>query len=867
MALKETLTPLKATNNATYKTVEGVTYFKLKSEFEGDYTKHCGLLGEEIDENFYFLRGYDIEDIIVDENRNLIIKRVDKNYAPIIVNIGEELEQPKFDFDKNTGIVTVYYPDGTKSEMEGFLVEGKDIRIATDSTFNGNGTVYNPLRLSPVEKTGTFSPANEYFDLTNVDNMSQMPEGKGKGYRIVTKEKIDNFGCLYPFSAVKKIQKELEESGSQWRVPSKKDWDELLNALECAEDRNHSAITCTWLGKVAGSGLKSAKLWNDFQTLPTEIPTNGQDVCGLSVYPVGITPDRNAIINDKNYDAEGFGQIAGMWTTTVNDEGNAYVKVFGYNSTKVDQDTYGDGARMSIRLVKEYNSYNFNKIENILGFPYPTELVYGIHDDYQYVKIWTKINLYSDAESLGGIRSEEWASVTDSDKGVKTVYFINEWDGTDWHKKLMNDGDSVIIINYEDKPYHEWRIINGELVDTVEAIVEEVKKDIYNLSATTNELVTFCGWTVNTINEFSTATEEYINRIDENVNTEINNRKESDEKLLESIRKESELRDSVDKQLRESIIAEGEQRKKSDDEILLALQQETENRASVDGQLNDAIKSETNRAIEAEKALQNNINKEQERVETVKNNLQEQIINNIATISIIEPSSANVLEEFVLKNNNGKKLGESIKIYKDSSLVGATIGFKGASTVNKDADGNFILVYSESERDENIKYLYLIYKGENGELKLVGIDFENFLLEAEFGSGLKILEHVVSIKVKDGDKYLNVDADGLYSINIDESIASATTIINDKIDAKIIALSGEVNTFINKVSDNEVKNTKLENRVKELENKLTNLEGTIKDIIKSYIVGTEKEIKVFENENKLKIGFDDNAIFGNIPNI
>ena len=524
MALKETLTPLKATNNATYKTVEGVTYFKLKSEFEGDYTKHCGLLGEEIDENFYFLRGYDIEDIVVDENRNLIINRVDKDYAPIIVNIGEELGQPEFEFDKNTGIVTVYYPDGTKSEMEGFLVEGKDIRIATDSTLNGNGTVYNPLRLSPTEKTGTFSPVNEYFDLTNVDNMNQMPEGKGKGYRIVTKEKIDNFGCLYPFSAVKKIQKELEESGSQWRVPSKKDWDELLNALECAEDRNHSAITCTWLGKVAGSGLKSAKLWNDFQTLPTEIPTNGQDVRGLSVYPVGITPDRNAILNDKNYDAEGFGQIAGMWTSTVNDEGNAYVKVFGYNSAKVDQDTYGDGARMSIRLVKEYNYSNFNEIENILGFPYPTELVYGIHDDYYYVKIWTKINLYSDAESLGGIRSEEWASVTDSDKGVKTVYFINEWDGTDWHKKPMNDGDSVIIINYEDKPYHEWRIIDGELVDTAEALVEEfnkdfseVKKDVAAISALTKELVTFCGWTVDTINEFSAATKEHIDRIDATV--------------------------------------------------------------------------------------------------------------------------------------------------------------------------------------------------------------------------------------------------------------------------------------------------------------------------------------------------------------
>ena len=68
------------------------------------------------------------------------------------------------------------------------------------------------------------------------------------------------------------------------------------------------------------------------------------------------------------------------------------------------------------------------------------------------------------------------------------------------------------------------------------------------------------------------------------------------------------------------------------------------------------------------------------------------------------------------------------------------------------------------------------------------------------------------------------------------------------------------------ITSMEVKNVELENRVKELEDRLANLgndiEGTIKDIIKSYIVGTENEIKVIENENKLKIGFDDNAIFG-----
>ena len=53
---KDNTSELLTNNNATYKVVNGVKYFKLVSEFEGDYTKNCGLLGNEIDENFYFLR-------------------------------------------------------------------------------------------------------------------------------------------------------------------------------------------------------------------------------------------------------------------------------------------------------------------------------------------------------------------------------------------------------------------------------------------------------------------------------------------------------------------------------------------------------------------------------------------------------------------------------------------------------------------------------------------------------------------------------------------------------------------------------------------------------------------------------------------
>ena len=62
--------------------------------------------------------------------------------------------------------------------------------------------------------------------------------------------------------------------------------------------------------------------------------------------------------------------------------------------------------------------------------------------------------------------------------------------------------------------------------------------------------------------------------------------------------------------------------------------------------------------------------------------------------------------------------------------------------------------------------------------------------------------------------------------------------------------------------------TSLETRVAALEEKLSGFAGdmgqTIKDLIKSYLVGTENEIKIAETDDKLKIGFDDNAIFGEI---
>lgn len=633
MSIKGKETPLKVTNNATYKVVDGVTYFKLKSEFPGDYTKNCGLLGEEIDENMYFLRGYDIESLEIDENRNLIIHRIDKDYEPLVVNIGEKIGQPTFSFNKETGTILITYPDGTNATMDGFLVEGRDIRIATDSSIGGNGTIYNPIRIAETERTGTFSPAVKYFDLTEGE---KMPIGEGKGYRVVTKEKIDNFGCLYPFEAVEKIQEKLIEKGSEWRVPSKADWDDLLNALECAEDRNHNASISNWLGKVAGSGLKSADLWKKHVSLSSEIPTDGQDVRGLTIYPVGITPDRNEILNESDYDVEGFRQIAGMWSSTLNDEGNAYVKIFGYNSAKVDQDTYGKGARMSIRLCKEYNYNNFNEIEEILDFPYPTVLVYGIHDDYPYVKIWTKINLYSHAESLNGIRSEEWANVSDSDRGVKIVYFINEWDGYEWHKKPMKDGDSIVIIDYKNEnPYHEWRMINGELVDTVKAIMDEFSDELSKINNRIDEEIENREKADTVIK--GEIDKEIKNRenadavIEEKLSNEIQNRKDSDAAIKRELENEIQNRKDADTLIKNDLISEIQNRKDADAVIEKNLANEIQNRKDADAviekNLTDEIQNRKDADIAIKQELENEIQNRKDADAVIEKNLADEIQN------------------------------------------------------------------------------------------------------------------------------------------------------------------------------------------------------------------------------------------------
>ena len=524
--VNETL--LKSSNCDQTTTISGVTYYKLVSPYVGDRTKNCGLVGSDIDENFFFLRGNDIEAIYC-ENGKLVVERVN-GQKDIVVMDCVSSAKPDFEFDSATGKIIITYPDGEIDTVDGFVFDA-NFSISTDNTLRGNGTLGNPLRLNNAEKTGTYSPAEEYLDISE---NGVMPDGKYNGYRLVTKEKINNFGYLYPLGALELIQSELENEDSEWRVPEKKDWDKLLNAMEsCSEYRNHSGLTTNRpFGKAAGQLLKSYGtyteeigdgdgFWKKFNTSATEDSVDGIDLVGMSILPAGRIQESSSQedINETNSEV---GRVASFWTNTESAEENGehYEKTFSYKSSKVSQDTFYD-AKLSIRLVKDFDGSNFNEIETILGLSYPTVLVRKVYDDYVCNQIWTKINFYDGHEAYSGVTSEEWIGEGE------VAFFVNEWNGTEWEKKLMREGDSVVILEKDGLEYREWRLMHGELYD----VYTEVEKIFENHFGDINETIEIISsTTINILDDLSgTIYTNGVQKVDKTVSIKID---EEDEGYL-----------------------------------------------------------------------------------------------------------------------------------------------------------------------------------------------------------------------------------------------------------------------------------------------------------------------------------------------
>ena len=138
------------------------------------------------------------------------------------------------------GIVT---QENFKHWLDNSIEEEVISRVLSDNTIKGLGTKDQLLGIHPLYINGQLRPAKEYIDITTEG--SELPMDASVGNTYLVKDYSDEYGKLYPYSAIKKIQLDLDTEAYEqfsrysgnttnigWRIPCAQDFDDMLNAVE-----------------------------------------------------------------------------------------------------------------------------------------------------------------------------------------------------------------------------------------------------------------------------------------------------------------------------------------------------------------------------------------------------------------------------------------------------------------------------------------------------------------------------------------------------------------------------------------------------------------------------------------------------------
>lgn len=446
--------------------MKGLYFYKLSSPYQEDITKDCKLTINEIDHNFITLKNSDIKDIQFDSD-NGVLKLIKMDGEELISNIDLSRFTKDFEivWDKDSLSLVMKY-DGKEfvfNEFISTMVEQSVTDVVseimkytvTDNTIIGDGVSKSPLGINPLELTGTYKSVKRLIDtLPDKENVE-------KGDRYLTHEPVNIFGFLYNYQSVQKINEDLEGG---WRVPSKEDWDDMLNSIElCDDDKNHSSKICNVnAGRLAGKLLKDNEYWKEVQITtenpgrdePKENPKSSKGVnsYGFSVIPAGYGDG----YSQMNY----VGEQAEFWTLTETERTDVYTKRFYYNKPNIVQIAESPKYLCSIRLVKDYDGSNFYGVETINGINYKTVLMPSENTDKGY-SIWTCENVSFSDKKYNPVEPNYENEIV-----VKNAYYINEWDGFQWRKKIVDNGDSFVIVKGPDgSENNEFRVVDNEIVN------------------------------------------------------------------------------------------------------------------------------------------------------------------------------------------------------------------------------------------------------------------------------------------------------------------------------------------------------------------------------------------------------------------
>ena len=538
--------------------MNGITYYRLKSDYPGDYTKNCALNGTEVDNNFYVLEGRDVKSIAV-KDKDLIVTLL--NGDNVTATGAMDFVKPddiktsviNVEFDKLNGILTLTLADGTVQKIEGFATnENTDFSVSTDNTLCGDGLRNAPLGVAPSARTGQYKTVKSFIDIAEGGSLPTC--GNLLGDRYVTREDVSDYGYLYDYNAVREIACELQKTG--WRIPTKADWDDMMNAIEpCDCDKTHGkADRNKILGRWAGKLLKSKTMWvncgcdctpcgcdcNDCKhdcgcegdcncgkdtcidytddlcvgTKECEQNCKCEDKCcddhkGLDAFGFRVTPAGYA---DDGCNYSYFRERSTFWTATTNESGTkAYIKRFQYNKDGVYQDVIASNYHLSLRLVKDYDGKNFFDTEEIMDMQYPTLLLPSTSKGKM---IWTASNFASGNASFHPMLPNNGQSLT-----YTRHYFINEWDGFKWVRNEMKQGDTVTIAKApKGKQMVEYRVVGDDFVSVNEMIYNDVMADVKPI-----------------IDEKEQKLTDRIELVEKSVETEVEDRKAADEKLQMSV--------------------------------------------------------------------------------------------------------------------------------------------------------------------------------------------------------------------------------------------------------------------------------------------------------------------------------------------
>jgi uncharacterized protein (TIGR02145 family) len=494
---------------------KSIKFYKLVSPYTEDVTKGCGLLGSEIDQNFLNLKEMDIDTVSVETDSSgntLIFKRVDGEEISVRIpdtTLPTDLSgytkdlTVSFDKDKDELIFTYNGETHILSGLASTIVQ--ETPVYSDTTLDGKGSMKSPLGINPVYMTGTYAPCIKLIDET-IDGNKLPTSGLNSGDRYLTKEKFSPYGWYYNDCQMEKIDSFLKDNNTGWRVPTKSDWDSILDAAEfCDKYRNHTSTKLnadTSVGLVAGKRLKSVNGWTGDTTNIVvdgcecgegcddgclKINTIGTDDFGFSVLAAGHADEYKAKIDNVS-------GCAYFWTSTnINGDENAlYVKQLAQDLATVRQYSSNKSNYNSIRLVRNIEDGDVSPVEQIGDHNYETVTMPSwtpsiIIDESgnsattwnKTSTVWTKTNLCGkfNLDTNPIISEEEFPEMS------QIVYYVNYWNGTEWKRTELKEGYSVVLFNgISGDTENEYRVISGELINTSELVYGKV---VDRLSATT----------------------------------------------------------------------------------------------------------------------------------------------------------------------------------------------------------------------------------------------------------------------------------------------------------------------------------------------------------------------------------------------